>query len=89
VVVLVTYDLHKPVKDYEKLISAIKSQYTTWWHYLESVWVLETSSSATEVGTYLRQFIDRDDRLMAIRVSKDYEGWLPADAWNWLGSKTF
>ena len=87
-VVLVTYDLLKPVKDYEKLIDAIKT-YANWWHYLESVWLLDTGSSAAEVGIYLNKFIDRDDSLMAIRVTKDYEGWLPADAWNWLNGKTF
>lgn len=83
---LVSYDLHKPVKDYEKLHTAIKNL-GSWWHYLESVWLIETNSSAAEVGKHLIQFIDKDDRLMAIRISKDYDGWLPTEAWSWLNEK--
>jgi len=86
VVILVSYDLHKPVKDYEKLHVAIKNL-GNWWHYLESVWLIETNSSASDIGKHLIQFIDKDDRLTAIRVSKDYDGWLPTEAWNWLNAK--
>lgn len=85
-VILVTYDLHKPVKDYGKLYDAIKNS-GSWFHCLESVWLIETNYSGAELGKHLIQFIDRDDRLVAIRVSRDYYGWLSSEAWDWLSSK--
>ena len=42
---LVTYALKKPGQDYKDIHEAIKSC-GTWWHYLESTWLLKTSLSS-------------------------------------------
>jgi hypothetical protein len=45
---MVGYDLNKPSQDYEDLIEAIK-RYGTWWHHLDSTWIIQTDESAKQV----------------------------------------
>jgi len=43
-VLLIGYDLKKPIQNYEVLFEAIRT-YGTWWHHLDSAWMIETNSS--------------------------------------------
>jgi hypothetical protein len=64
---IVSYDLRKPGRNYEKLYEGIQS-YTTWAHINESLWAVVTAShTATQVRDYLSQFIDSDDRIFVIK----------------------
>lgn len=42
---LVGYDLNRPGQNYTELIEYLKSQ-VTWWHHLDSTWLVVTSKSA-------------------------------------------
>jgi hypothetical protein len=86
-IVLITYDLKKPGKDYTHLYSALKSLYPNWWHYLESVWLLETNMSPEQVFSYLKPHIDSNDLIFVTAIKNDYSGWLPEEAWSWLRSR--
>jgi len=88
-VILITYDLNKPGKDYSKLHEAIKNISGIWWHDLTSVWLVETHFSAKQVSERLLPLIDTNDEIFVIRVFGDYSGWLPQRAWDWLRSKTY
>lgn len=85
-VLLVTYDLRMPGKDYDSLYKAIKS-IGPWWHYLESIWLIETPLTAAEVCGRLRPHMDSTDMLLAVRIAAPYYGWLPSDAWPWLNDR--
>lgn len=63
---LITYDLHKPEKDYEKLFDALKTY--SWAHPLDSVWFLRTEKSVSEIMKHLKQFIDSDDGIIVVSV---------------------
>lgn len=63
---LVTYDLHKPKKDYEKLFEALKTY--DWAHPLGSVWFLKTQKTASEIRDHLKQYIDGNDSLIVTSV---------------------
>lgn len=79
----INYDLRQPGRNYEKLYEAIKSC-GAWWHNLESTWLVDTTLSASQVWDRIRAHVDRNDSVLIIGVTKDYSGWLPKQAWDWI-----
>jgi hypothetical protein len=67
---MVGYDLNRPrgADDYPKLISAIKG-YPTWWHHLDSTWMIKTDQPATAIRDHLAQFVDSGDELLVARLA--------------------
>jgi len=61
--ILISYDLHKPKRDYEELFAAIKTIGTSSISPLESVWLVNTSKSPMQVTKELKLHIDADDDL--------------------------
>ena len=45
---LIGYDLNKQGQDYETLIEHIK-KLGTWWHCLDSTWIIKTDKSASDI----------------------------------------
>lgn len=86
-IVLITYDLNKPGKDYSDLYNAIKAISKDYLHQLESVWITDTDFSVQQIAARLRNHIDQNDELLVQRVMKDYDGLLPHDSWNWLNQR--
>jgi len=86
---LITYDLNRPGKDYPSLYSAIKSISRRWWHHLTSVWIIETNLTPQQVAQKLITLIDKNDELLVVKLQSDYDGQLPQDAWNWLKDRIF
>jgi len=82
---LVTYDLHKPEKEYKPLIDALES-YPDRLHVLASTWLLSTTGTAQQISDRLRPLMDRDDHILIIKVSNDYQGWLPDASNKWINS---
>jgi len=79
----ITYDLNKPGQDYPGLYEAIK-ELGTWWHYLDSFWLLDSSKSAQQISDAILSKTDKSDYLLVIRVTSDYAGWLPDKSWDWI-----
>ena len=82
----INYDLKRPGQDYDALYTAIKSC-GAWWHYLGSTWLVDTSLNAQEIWDRLAPNVDKNDRVLVIRVTRDYQGWLPRKAWDWINSR--
>jgi len=81
---LITYDLLTASKDYEPLYAEIK-KFSGWWHHLESVWIIVTSKSITEVSDSLKAMLDDKDSLLVVDITgKNRRGWLTKRAWDWL-----
>lgn len=66
-VYMVGYDLRKPGQDYTDLIEAIK-EYRTWWHHLDSTWIIVTDDTAADVRDNLAQHIDSNDELLVASI---------------------
>lgn len=79
----INYDLKKPGQNYEMLYKAIKSL-GIWWHYLDSTWLVDTGLSAQGVWDRLAPHVDKNDSVLVIGVTRDYSGWLPPKAWEWI-----
>jgi hypothetical protein len=82
----INYDLKRPGQNYEALYAAIKSC-GDWCHHLGSTWLVDTSLDATGVWNTLSPHVDKNDFFLVIGVTRDYQGWLPKDAWEWLNSR--
>jgi hypothetical protein len=88
-VLLINYALQNQFKDYRPLFEAIKNC-GPWWHFMDTTWIVNTVRTPDTVSRHLQSFIDTDsDYLLVIRLQKNYQGWLPKDAWDWLNNKQF
>jgi hypothetical protein len=78
---IIGYDLNRPrgQDDYPKLFDAIK-QLGSWWHHLDSTWIVATTYSAVQIRDHLSPFIDSGDELLVARLSGEA-------AWNGFDEK--
>lgn len=87
---LITYDLKSPssLPEYQALHKEIKSISGSWWHYLESTWIIKnTPMKAREISDKLTSHLKSGDRLLVVKIDvSDKQGLLPPDAWKWLNS---
>jgi hypothetical protein len=84
---LITYDLNTPGQHYKDLHEAIKQLGTSWWHYLDSTWLVSTSLSPRQAWDKLAAVVDKNDHFLIVNITGDtYGGWLPEKAWDWLRS---
>lgn len=89
-VLLITYDLHVPERDYAGVIARIKS-FGGWAHDEESVWLVDTTRSPADcrdalnsVTTEATYFVARLHQNWAARgLSEDVVAWLKAGNRRW------
>jgi hypothetical protein len=82
---LITYDLNRPGQKYDELYEEIKALGTSWWHYLDSTWLVASSLSCDAIVDRLRKHMDSGDQCLVVDVSGDSkQGWLPQEAWDWI-----
>lgn len=84
----INYDLKRPGQNYDALHEAIKSC-GAWWHHLGSTWLVDTSLDANGIWSRLSPHVDKNDSFLIIGVTREYSGWLPRDAWNWLNERKY
>ena len=65
---IITYDLHKVGQNYDCLKESIKS-YGTWCHPQGSVWLIRTTSSASQVRDKLKRCLDGNDKLFVAALT--------------------
>lgn len=86
-ILLISYDLKSPDKDYASLYEAIKNSAKSWWHYLESVWIVRTDLDPNSYYERVKPYFDEDDSFFIVDITEQKrQGWLPSKAWDWLKS---
>ena len=80
---LVSYDLNKPEKNYERIISAIKT-YEGYCPILKSQWLIYSKKSAYEVASHLINYVDDNDYLFVCEVKDNLAGQFTDEVQNWL-----
>ncbi len=65
---LITYDLNRPGQNYNELFEAIKAV-GTWWHCLDSTWIVKSNLTAVQVRDSLSPKIDNNDSLLVVALS--------------------
>lgn len=63
----VSYDLNKAGQNYNPLYEELKSS-PSYWHYLDSTWLISTSETAEQLSARIRTNIDDNDNLLVIKV---------------------
>jgi len=85
---VIGYDLH-PVKGetYEELIAAIK-KIGSWWHCLDSTWLVQSDQSATQIRDTLWHHMRADDQLIVVGYAPPKAAWVgfKDDCQSWLTS---
>ena len=85
----IIYELKNKTKDYTGLYEKIKT-FGAWMHYIDHLWIIKSDKQATEISTELLPLIDKNkDYIIVIQIAKNYQGWLPKKAWDWLKERTF
>lgn len=82
----INYDLKQPGRNYDGLYEAIKNC-GVWWHFLGSTWLLDTNLDAKAIWNRLAPHVDKNDFVLVIGLTRDYQGWLPQAAWDWINSR--
>lgn len=62
---LIGYDLNKSGQDYKKLIAEIEKS-GSWWHCLDSTFIIKSSSTAVAIRDHLKKFVDSNDELLVV-----------------------
>lgn len=85
-IILITYNL-TPNRDYTAFFNAIKSSpATTWWHYIDSTWLIKTDELPEAMLERFRPHINEgtDTILITKTDTSVYNGWLPKEAHEWI-----
>lgn len=87
-ILLITYDLKRPGQNYNALHGEIKKA-GTWWHHLESTWLIETDLTPKQWHERLAPHLDSNDHILVIQVARNFWGLLPQKAWEWISGRAF
>lgn len=79
----VSYDLNKSGQNYAALYNELKAS-LSWWHQLDSTWLIHTNESADQLSSRLLRHLDQNDRLLVIKVVRPYQGFHTEQAWQWI-----
>ena len=86
----VNYDLNERDRDeYEDLHRAIKGC-GDYLHCLDSTWLVDTEDTnldANGIWKRLKPYVDDNDRVLVIGVTRDYDGQLPEKAREWIDAR--
>lgn len=85
-ILLITYDLKTPGRDYTPFYNALRNQ-GEWWHFLSSTWLVHTAKSARQVYNELGPHLSVKDFVLVVPIQRGYWGYLPTEAWEWIKSK--
>lgn len=83
---VITYDLrNKDSDNYEDLFKAIKAL-GSWWHCLDSNWLVVCDHSAVVIRNHLWQHMRNDDKLLVVKYAPPESAWagFTGDCATWL-----
>ncbi|PSR28087.1 MAG: hypothetical protein C7B47_06345 [Sulfobacillus thermosulfidooxidans] len=82
----VTYDIRgNDPEDYRHLIDHLKS-YPSWWHHLESTWLIKSEDTAKEVLRKCLRYVPHHMEILVIEVGTTWAGagFEDEGCYNWL-----
>lgn len=91
-VFVVTWNLNKERSNYSAARTAFIAQLENYKNKsdsgLESVRFIETTHSADQVDSFLRQKMDQNDRLLVSKMNHgQHQGWLSKEVWEWINAR--
>lgn len=70
-VLMITYDLKQPGRDYDSIHKYIKDNFT-WCKGLESVWLVDTHISPSKIRDDLKALADKNDVIFVAALTNDW-----------------
>ena len=58
-----------------------------WWHFLTFTWIVIRNDLMVDFSEKLRKKMHSQDFLLVLPAVGPASGWLPKDAWDWLGTR--
>lgn len=90
---VLAYDLKQPhdtAEDYERVIGTIKSDFQSWCHIEQSVWLIDTDMDAGQVRDHMKPVLHEEDVLFVARLQGNWASWNFGEKRNeWLKNRTF
>lgn len=82
---LVTFSLRNPLKDYTQFFVQLRGNAYQWWHFIEQTCVVVTNHDSHTFAQLLIPHIEKTDSILVAKIEPfQYQGWLPKEAWDWL-----
>lgn len=72
---LIGYDLNAPDRDYDGLMDALAG-FGAYWHCLDTLWLVETRMTITQVRDSLWMHMSRGDEILVIDVTGAPASWI-------------
>jgi hypothetical protein len=82
----ISYDLNSPGQKYQRVKDAIESCGDSI-KPMESFWLVDSNLTYSQISEKVRQAHDANDRHLVLRMSREYQGWLTQDAWDWINRR--
>lgn len=91
-VYLVTWNLNEEKENYDKKRAQFLHRLERFPNIsdprLDSVRFIETNATARGLSVYLREALDKNDRLVITKMNKgEYAGWLSVSVWQWINAR--
>ena len=86
---MITYDLNNKGKNYEGVYKGIKESALAYCHYWDSTWLIKSNLSVQAITDKITPHLDKDDRLIAIEVKNNYQGWMSEEQWKFIRENIF
>jgi hypothetical protein len=83
-VYMISYDLHAPTNNREKVENSIKEQSIVWCKYLTTTYVIRSDYDICTIENNVTKYLDQNDKMMICKVQTPIRGWLSDEQWNWL-----
>jgi len=81
---LFTYDLRPSFpRNVEPLKDELRKS-IAWCNYLEKTWLIGTNESYDQLNARLAVHLTANDYWLVVRITYQYTGWLPKEAWDWI-----
>lgn len=85
---LITFALRNPLKDYTPFFVEIRGNAINWSHYIDQTMIISTFLTARQLGMKLNQLTEDTDSLLVTPITDitQLSGRLPGEAWEWMRS---
>jgi hypothetical protein len=71
---LVGFDLDTPGQNYRGISQRLKDL-GTWWHNLDSTWLVKSDMTVVQLRDYLRPLMDTTDKVFVVDVTARAAAW--------------
>ena len=87
---LITYQFNPPNPNGTLLVGQNIQNSALWSHYMDNLWIIDTSETLEQLNARLMHHFQGTDRLMivALNLWNQYTGWMPPELWNWIRQRT-